>query len=196
MLLIDEELRNRGLTTHCDKNRHPSPYSNDKKQIMCSNIDDAESILVFITQKFMGKVNGMDGNNDVCKMEFEYALKTASSKIVLVILEARMRNVSTWKGQLRYYLNYFYEVQSVSICYFMLARFSNFFFISLMTCMLITFESSNSNNNLKYHDIRKCIGDRTKIIDMVEQEDEDVFNLHMDELIDAVAAAKRTPRRR
>ena len=101
ILLIDEELRNRGLTTFCDQNRQPTPFSQAKKQTVYNNIDDAQSILVFITQKFMGKVNGMDGNNDICKLEFEYAMKTSSSKIILVVLEERMKNAATWKGNLR-----------------------------------------------------------------------------------------------
>jgi hypothetical protein len=101
MLLIDEEMRNRGLTTYVDKNRHPTPFSPDKRQNLYDNIDNSACILICITQKFMGKVNGMDGNNDICKIEFEYALRTAASKMVLVILEDRMRNVAAWKGQLR-----------------------------------------------------------------------------------------------
>lgn len=131
MLLIDEELRNRGLTTHCDKSRHPSLFSPEKKAAMTQNIDDAESILIFITQKFMGKVNGMDGNNDICKMEFEYALKTASSKIVLVILEDRMRNVATWKGQLRYrsfYLFLFFIIIIFFLLFFFFLFFSFIFY--------------------------------------------------------------------
>ena len=69
---------------------------------ICQNIDDCESILIFVTSKFMGKVNGMDGNNDICKVEYDYALRTASSKLVIVILEERMKVLSQWKGALRY----------------------------------------------------------------------------------------------
>ena len=69
---------------------------------MNQNIDDCDSILIFVTSKFMGKVNGMDGNNDMCKLEYDYALKSASRKLVIVILEERMRDVSQWKGALRY----------------------------------------------------------------------------------------------
>ena len=101
MLLIDEELRNRGMTTACDKNRQPFTLTDPKKASMLKSIDDAESILIFVTQKFMGKVNGMDGENDLCKIEFDYALKTCASKMILVVLEERMKNVTTWKGQLR-----------------------------------------------------------------------------------------------
>ena len=41
---------------------------------------------------------------------------------------------------------------------------------------------------------RKCIGNSTKVIDLVEQDDEDIFNVHMEKLIRAVAAASMTPR--
>ena len=105
MLLIDEELRNRGMLTACDKNRQPVTLTDAKKAAMFKGIDDSESVLVFVTQKFMGKVNGMDGANDICKVEFDYALKSCSSKIILVVLEERMKNVSTWKGQLRFVLS-------------------------------------------------------------------------------------------
>ena len=57
----------------------------------------------------MGKVNGMDGNNDICKVEYDYALRTASSKLVIVILEERMKHLSQWKGALRY-VRYIYYV--------------------------------------------------------------------------------------
>jgi hypothetical protein len=42
--------------------------------------------------------------------------------------------------------------------------------------------------------LRKCIGNSTKVIDLVEQDDEDIFNVHMEKLIRAVAAASMTPR--
>jgi hypothetical protein len=65
------------------------------------DISSSKYVLMFITQKFMSKVNGMDGNNDLCKLEFEYILKHKSSKIVLLVIEQRMKDVSTWKGNLR-----------------------------------------------------------------------------------------------
>jgi hypothetical protein len=47
---------------------------------------------------------------------------------------------------------------------------------------------------LNFITIRKCIGNSTKVIDLVEQDDEDIFNVHMEKLIRAVAAASMTPR--
>ena len=99
--MIEEELRGRGLTTCVDKSSQPSPYSNERKAKMQDDISKSDSILIFVTSKFMSKVNGMDGNNDMCKLEYDYALKSASSKLVIVILEERMRNISQWKGALR-----------------------------------------------------------------------------------------------
>lgn len=84
-----------------DKSSQPSPYSVDRKETMQDNISKSDSILIFVTSKFMSKVNGMDGNNDMCKLEYDYALKSASSKLVIVILEERMRIISQWKGALR-----------------------------------------------------------------------------------------------
>lgn len=101
MLLIDEELRARGLSTCVERSSSPSPYILEMKTKIYQNINDSDSIIVFVTSKFMGKVNGMDGNNDVCKLEYDYALKTASGKMIVVILEERMRNISQWKGALR-----------------------------------------------------------------------------------------------
>jgi hypothetical protein len=64
-------------------------------------ISSSKFVLIFITQKFMSKVNGMDGNNDLCKLEYEYILKHKSRQIILLVIEKRMTDVSTWKGQLR-----------------------------------------------------------------------------------------------
>jgi hypothetical protein len=100
--VIDEELRSRGLTTIVDIAGHHLAVTPHYKMQICQNIDDCESILIFVTSKFMGKVNGMDGNNDICKVEYDYALRTASSKVVIVILEERMKVLSQWKGALRY----------------------------------------------------------------------------------------------
>jgi hypothetical protein len=101
MLIIDEELRARGLTTCVDKSSQPTPFTALKRETMHDNVDKSESILIFVTSKFMGKVNGMDGNNDICKLEYDYALKTVPKKIILVILEERMRDTSEWKGALK-----------------------------------------------------------------------------------------------
>ena len=96
---------------------------------MFKGIDDSESVLVFVTQKFMGKVNGMDGANDICKVEFDYALKSCSSKIILVVLEERMKNVSTWKGQLRYVL---------PTCFsFLFSHYRAFFTFNKFICAII-----------------------------------------------------------
>ena len=101
ILLIEEELRGRGLTTCVDKSSQPPSCTPESSAAMNRNIDECDSILIFVTSKFMSKVNGMDGNNDVCKLEYDYALKSASSKLVIVILEERMRIISQWKGALR-----------------------------------------------------------------------------------------------
>lgn len=100
--MIDEELRSRGLTTIVDTASQHLAVTPQYKMKIYQNIDDCESILIFVTSKFMGKVNGMDGNNDICKTEYDYALRTASSKLVIVILEERMKVLSQWKGALRY----------------------------------------------------------------------------------------------
>ena len=99
---IDEVMRSRGLTTIVDTDSQHLAVTPQHKMKICQNIDECESILIFVTSKFMGKVNGMDGNNDICKVEYEHALRTASSKLVIVILEERMKFLSQWKGALRY----------------------------------------------------------------------------------------------
>ena len=95
-------MRSRGLTTIIDTDNQHLAVTPQHKMKICQNIDECESILIFVTSKFMGKVNGMDGNNDICKVEYEHALRTASSKLVIVILEERMKFLSQWKGTLRY----------------------------------------------------------------------------------------------
>lgn len=96
---INDYLTDKGLNIYTDDIL--KPYTPELRTEIQKNIDHANAIVVFVTLKFMSKVNGMDGNNDICKIEYEYALKTAASKMVIVILEARMKDPSVWKGQLR-----------------------------------------------------------------------------------------------
>jgi hypothetical protein len=65
---------------------------------MVSGIDHARCVVVFITQRYVSKVDG-DNVNDSCQMEFSYAARTKSSaKMVTVVMEERMRKTNEWPG--------------------------------------------------------------------------------------------------
>ena len=67
---------------------------------MCSGIDNAQIIIVFVTQNYMQKVGG-NNTTDNCKLEFNYALRVRKPELMIsVVMEPRMRDTSKWKGVL------------------------------------------------------------------------------------------------
>jgi WD40 repeat protein len=66
---------------------------------MVSGINSSSVIIVFITQRYMNKVNGLDAN-DNCRKEFKYAAqKKSSTKMIPVVMEPRMKNIlGNWDG--------------------------------------------------------------------------------------------------
>ena len=45
---------------------------------MCSGIDGATVVIVFITKRYCDKVGGTSGQEDNCKLEFNYARRLVS----------------------------------------------------------------------------------------------------------------------
>jgi hypothetical protein len=67
---------------------------------MVSGIDNSSVIIVFVTQRYMTKVNGSNAN-DNCRKEFKYATDTKSSTKMMV-MEPRMKDIrSSWTGLMR-----------------------------------------------------------------------------------------------
>jgi len=68
---------------------------------MSTGIDNSKAIIVFITKRYLQKVDGEGerGEDDNCKYEFEYALARKGVKsMIAVVMEPRCRNTSQWKG--------------------------------------------------------------------------------------------------
>ena len=94
VLAINTELQKRGLKTWFDSDRLTGPVS----ARLSRAIDASSVIVVFVTKRYMRKVNR--SGNDFCKKEFNYALKRKNglSCFVPVLLEEGMRDTSTWDG--------------------------------------------------------------------------------------------------
>ena len=65
---------------------------------MCQGIDKTKGIIVFITQRYLEKVNSEDAS-DNCKLEFNYASRRkTSSKMVAVVMEKSVHDSYKWTG--------------------------------------------------------------------------------------------------
>jgi WD40 repeat protein len=95
---INRELKSLGFVTWFDSDR----MTGDVVDQMVSGIDNASVIIVFVTQRYMNKVNGSKAN-DNCRKEFKYATQRKSStKMIPVVMEPRMKDISVnWSGTLQ-----------------------------------------------------------------------------------------------
>ena len=67
---------------------------------MTSGIENSNTFIVFITQRYMDKVNGHD-ERDNCKIEFQYAFnRLGPQKMVAVVLERELRDTKRWSGHI------------------------------------------------------------------------------------------------
>ena len=97
---INKKLQNLGYQTWFDEDR----LRGDIFEKMAEGIELTKSVIAFITQKYLDKVNG-ENASDNCKREFNYAVnKKTSSKIVPVIMERDMCDTSKWTGSLAFHL--------------------------------------------------------------------------------------------
>jgi hypothetical protein len=86
---INDALKSTGFITWFDAER----MTGDIADQMVSGIDNALVILVFVTQQYMEKVNGLNAN-DSCRKEFRYAVqKRSSTKMIPVGMESRMKDI-------------------------------------------------------------------------------------------------------
>ncbi|RYH14740.1 toll/interleukin-1 receptor domain-containing protein [archaeon] len=92
---INEALKKRGLSTWFDSEK----MEGNVKKKMISGIENANCIVVFVTKRYMEKVNG-DNAEDNCQLEFNYASRRKTArKMVPVVMEARVRDTSQWVGE-------------------------------------------------------------------------------------------------
>ena len=68
---------------------------------MANGIDNSQVVLVFVTKRYLLKVDGAGarGDNDNCKFEFEYACnRKGVEKMLSVVMEADCTDTSSWQG--------------------------------------------------------------------------------------------------
>ena len=94
---INKALQKAGYITWFDEE---CMTGNINKQ-MTAGIDKSKTVIVFITQRYIQKVDGEGerGEDDNCKFEFEYSLaRKGVGAMIAVVMEPRCRNTSYWQG--------------------------------------------------------------------------------------------------
>lgn len=93
---INNSLKLLGLRTWFDDER----MEGDTVEKMTRGIDNARLIVVFVTRRYMNKVDG-ENARDNCKLEFKYAAnRKTSRKMLAVVRESDMRDTASWIGHL------------------------------------------------------------------------------------------------
>jgi WD40 repeat protein len=92
---INKELKSLGFVTWFDSEK----MTGEIFYQMANGIDSSSVVIVFVTQRYMSKVNGSNAN-DNCRMEFNYAIqKKSSTKMIPVVMEPRMKDINgNWTG--------------------------------------------------------------------------------------------------
>ena len=97
--VINKALQKRGLNTWFDEDRMEADSIDDQ---MTSGIDNTEVVLVFITERYIGKVGGSNlGDN--CKKEFNYA-QLHQKGMIAVVMEEACYDKKKWTGPVGMYL--------------------------------------------------------------------------------------------
>ena len=92
---VNEALKKRGLLTWFDSEK----MEGNVKKKMIQGIENAYCIVVFITKRYMDKVNS-DNAEDNCQLEFNYSSRRKTAKrMVSVVMEERMRDTAEWVGE-------------------------------------------------------------------------------------------------
>ena len=72
---------------------------------MAQGIENAQGVIVFITQRYNDKVNGENAGYN-CKREFSYAaVKKTSSDMVAIVMEREMCETRKWTGPVGLHLS-------------------------------------------------------------------------------------------
>lgn len=95
--IINELLKDNGVVTWFDNDRL---RGHDMVNKIALGIDRSKKFVVFLTQRYVEKVNGKNPD-DFCKREFLYGAKHKKvDKIVVVVMEESMLDTNSWSGQL------------------------------------------------------------------------------------------------
>jgi hypothetical protein len=101
--LIHEALKLRGVRSWFD-GEYMDGNLIDK---MSQGIDRSNAVVVFVTRNYINKVAGLGvkGDDDNCKMEFEYAKRRkGKAKMLCVIMEDSCRDQTSWDGPVGFVL--------------------------------------------------------------------------------------------
>ena len=91
---INRELNNLGYQTWFDEEKK----SGSIVHAVGKGIDETNGVIVFITKRYLEKVNGNKAD-DNCKLEFNYAARRkTTTKMVPVVMEESVREQKTWTG--------------------------------------------------------------------------------------------------
>jgi alpha-tubulin suppressor-like RCC1 family protein len=92
---IYSKLKQLGIETWIDEER----LKGEVVLQITAAIDKTKVIVVFITKRYINKVNQKSGDLDYCQMEFGYALRTKKvTNMIPVVMEAEMLDTSKWFG--------------------------------------------------------------------------------------------------
>eukprot|EP00043_Microstomoeca_roanoka_P001323 m.32170 g.32170 ORF g.32170 m.32170 type:complete len:339 (+) comp10756_c0_seq1:217-1233(+) len=91
--MINNMLKMVGFDTWFDEER----MTGHIVQQMCNGIDNSKAVLVFVTTRYLAKVNSEDDDN--CKKEFTYAVRRKTTKnMIPIIMEDAARDTREWQG--------------------------------------------------------------------------------------------------
>ena len=95
---VNLALKAKGIKTWFDSDQ----MVGDIDDQMVNGIDNTQAVIVFVTQRYMKKVNAANAL-DNCRKEFKYCCQTKTSSLMIpVVMEPRMRDVNKeWKGLLK-----------------------------------------------------------------------------------------------
>jgi alpha-tubulin suppressor-like RCC1 family protein len=92
---INNELKRFGIETWFDEER----LQGEVVLQITAGIDKTKVVIVFITKRYMNKVDQKSSELDYCQMEFGYALRTKKvTNMIPVVMEAEMLDTSKWFG--------------------------------------------------------------------------------------------------
>lgn len=96
---INKELQKYGYLTWFDEEQIKGEIVNQ----IADGIQGAQGVIIFITKRYHDKVTGKRAN-DNCKLEFDFAARTKTDKLLAVVMERDMRNISKWTRSVDLYL--------------------------------------------------------------------------------------------
>jgi len=96
---FNDELKKRNIKTWFDTEQMKGNILDN----MAGGIDDSQIAIIFVTKDYINKVagKGPNGENDNCKIEFQYArTQKGVENILTVVMEPSCKDVREWKGSL------------------------------------------------------------------------------------------------